>query len=171
MNRIHLALIFLLCVTFSSCEKDDICVEGDTPLLIVRFYDAENPTEFKAVPLLRVAGIGNSFTVSTISDRTSTLDSIAIPLKENETLTEFAFITNSEDDENGAEIGDIDILSFSYELKEEFISRACGFIVNYENLNSDFTTTTDNWIQSIEVVKDTVQLETEDTTAHVKIFH
>lgn len=171
MNRLRITFTFLLCITFSACEKDDICVEGDTPLLIVRFYDSENPTEFKAVPVLRVAGLGNSFTVNTITDRTSTLDSIGIPLKTDDPLTEFAFISNSEDDENGTEIGNIDILSFSYEIKEEFVSRACGFIVNYENLSSDFTSSPENWIQSIEVVKDTVKLETEETIAHVKIFH
>ncbi len=170
MSRILIAFLILLCIFFSACEKDDICVDGDTPLLIVRFYDAENPTEFKAVPGLRVVGVGNGFPVDTFGDRTS-LDSISIPLKTIEALTEFTFITDSADDENGAETGNVDALGFTYETKQEFVSRACGFIVNYENLNSNFTTAPENWIQSLEIVKTTVRLETEETTAHVKVFH
>jgi len=174
MNKLKIAFLFFLSIlSFSACEKDDICVDGDTPLLIIRFYDAENPTEFKPVPSLRVAGIGNEFTVNTIPDRTSNLDSIGIPLKTNATLTEFVFITNSEDDENGIEIGNGDLLGFSYEIREDFVSRACGFVANYENLTSNFIATSDDWIQSIEIVKTQVQLETEpeETIAHVKIFH
>lgn len=172
MSRLRIALIFLLSIlSFSACEKDDICVDGDTPLLIIRFYDAEDTTAFKAVSGLRVVGLGKDVTVNTIADRTSTLDSIAIPLKAVETETSFIFILDSEDDENGNEIGNVDILTFSYEIQQEFVSRACGFISNYDNLTTDFSTSTDNWIQNVEVVKPRVKLETEETSAHVKIFH
>lgn len=171
MNRLRITLIILLCITFSACEKDDICVDGDTPLLSIRFYDAANPAEFKAVPGLRVIGIGNDAVITTFSDRSSTLDSINIPLKTNNNLTGFSFVMDSADDENGDETGNSDPLTFSYEIKEEFVSRACGFVANYENLGSDFIAATENWIQSIEIAKTTVKLETEETTAHVKIFH
>ena len=33
-----LLLLFLILL---SCEKDDICVDGDTPHLIIRFYDKD----------------------------------------------------------------------------------------------------------------------------------
>lgn len=170
MSRLLIAIIILLSVIFSACEKDDICVDGDTPLLIVRFYDAENPTVIKQVPGLRVIGVGNGSPVDTFSDRSS-LDSIGIPLRTVEALTEFTFIIDSANDENGAETGNSDTLGFTYDTQEVFVSRACGFIVNYDNLSSNLTTDTDNWIQSIEIAKTTVQLETEETTAHVKIFH
>ena len=76
MNKSKSVLIVLLGIfSFSACEKDDICIEGDTPQLVIRFYDIENPTEYKAVPGLRVAGAGKEFTVSTFADR-SDLDSI-----------------------------------------------------------------------------------------------
>lgn len=172
MSRLGVVLIFLVTIiSFSGCEKDDICVDGDTPLLIIRFYDAEDTTQFKAVPSLRVAGLGQNVTVNTIDDRTSTLDSIAIPLKTVETETGFIFISDSADDENGAETGNADVLNFSYEIQQEFVSRACGFISNYDNLTTDFSASADNWIQNVEVVKPQVTLETEEITAHVKIFH
>ncbi len=172
MNRLQIIFIFLACILpFSACEKDDICVDGDTPLLIIRFYDAADPTAFKEVPGLRVIGLGNDVVVDTFTDRSSTLDSIGIPLKTIDPLTAFTFILDSADDENGVEVGNSDTVTFAYEIEEEFVSRACGFVVNYDNLSSDFTASPENWIQSIEIVKTQVTLETEETTAHVKIFH
>jgi hypothetical protein len=138
--------------------------------LIIQFYDADNPTELKVVPGLRVIGVGNGNPVDTFTDRTSTLDSIAIPLKTNDISTQFSFILNSADDDNGAETGTTDQLLFSYETEEIFKSRACGFVVNYDNLTTDFSPATENWIQSIEIVKPSVTIE-EEVTAHVKIFH
>lgn len=171
MNKLKLAFLSLLTAfSFSGCEKDDICVESDTALLIIRFYDAENPTELKVVPGLRIVGVGNSEPVDTFSDRSSALDSIAIPLKTTDLSTAFSFIINSEDDDTGAELGKTDPLQFLYTTEEVFISRACGFIVNYDNISTDFTPATENWIQNIEIVKPLVQIE-ETVTAHVKIFH
>lgn len=171
MNRIKFSLILLFGLTiFLGCEKDDICVDADTPLLIIRFYDIENPTEFKVVPGLRVVGIGNGEPVDTFADRSSTLDSIAIPLKTTDISTMFSFIIDSEDDDNGEETGKSDTLQFLYETEEVFKDRACGFIVNYDNLSTSFTPSIENWIQEIEIIKTSVMIE-EEVTAHVKIFH
>lgn len=170
MNKLkYLFVVFMGIICFSACEKDDICIEGDTPQLVIRFYDIENPTEFKAVSALRVVGAGKDVTVNTFSDR-SALDSIAIPLNPGESISEFLFISDSADDEDGFEAGNIDGLNFSYEVQEKFVGRACGFIANYDNLTSVVTADTENWIQNIEITKALVQ--TEDTlSAHVKIFH
>lgn len=168
MKRIKITFIILLgIIYFSACEKDDICVDGDTPLLVIRFYDFDNPEETKAVPSLRVVGLGQNITVNTIADRTS-LDSIGIPLRIGEVNTGFYFIMDSATDENEIETGNTDTLTFSYEIKEIFKSRACGFIVNYDNLDNTLETGVDNWIKSIEI--DTTFV-TNSSSAHVKIFH
>jgi hypothetical protein len=159
-------LIFLGSLFYFACEKDDICADGDTPLLIIRFYDAENVTEFKTVPNLRVVGIGQGNPVTTFNDRT-TIDSIGIPLRINEPDTGFMLILNSAG-EDGAETGNIDTLSFSYDTREVYISRACGFVANYDALTDDLTSGSDNWIQNIEIVSSLVQ---KQDSAHVKIFH
>lgn len=170
MNRFITVIIILAgIVFFSACEKDDICVEGDTPQLVIRFYDIENPTEFKAVPGLRVAGADKDVTVSTFTDR-SDLDSIAIPLNPGANISEFLFIINSVDDDDGFEAGNIDGINFSYEIQEEYIGRACGFIANFDNLNSTTTTDTENWIQNVEITK-TLVIQEDTLSAHVKIFH
>lgn len=162
------AQLFLLLgiVLVGSCEKDDICVDGDTPLLIIRFYNAEEPAELKDVPNLRIVGLGQEYTVNTFQDRTS-LDSIGIPLRSNELSTSFLLIQDS-GDANDLETGNPDTLTFNYETKEVFISRACGFVVNYENLTDALTADPENWIQNIEVVRSSVQ---KQDSAHVKIFH
>ena len=165
----HRTLFALLLVIFSifSCEKDDICVEGDTPLLIIRFYDSLNPTEFKSVNSLRVIGLGQENPVDTFTDRSST-DSIAIPLRINQPDTSFLLISDSATDEDDMETGNIDTLSFTYTTEEVFISRACGFIANYNDLTDSLNTDSENWIQSIEIIESSINSQ---QSAHVQILH
>ncbi len=159
-------LVLVLTMAFGACEKDDICVEGDTPLLILRFYDITDTSATKAVPSLRIIGIGNGAPVNTFSDRSSR-DSVAIPLRINQGNTQFLLINNSAGDE-GAESGNIDTLQFDYETEEVFISRACGFVANYNQLSDSLVTDTDNWIQNIEITLPSVNSQQQ---AHVKIYH
>ena len=67
--RIAIWLSILLLYPLFSCEKDDICVDGDTPLLVIRFFDSTQPETPKAVSKLRVIGLGNGDPVPTIADR------------------------------------------------------------------------------------------------------
>ena len=167
MEKIRiLLLVLIVIISFIACEKDDICVDGDTPLLIIQFYDIENPSELKAVPNLRVIGLGQSSTVNTIADRTS-LDSIALPLRINEANTGFILISDSAD-EDDLETGNNDTLTFDYSTLEIFISRACGYIANYDGLGELLTPDSENWIQNIEIVTPLIQ---QQDSAHVKIFH
>jgi hypothetical protein len=77
-------------------------------------------------------------------------------------------VSNSALDENGNETGNIDTLTFSYNRLENFASRGCGFIVNYENLTDQLASGADNWIQDVEIVRSLI-INTDST--HVKIFH
>jgi len=164
--RTVLWLILILLLPVLACEKDDICVDGDTPLMIVRFYDAADPSSLKQVSGLRVVGIGNGSPVGTFADRSST-DSIGLPLRLDESTTSFAFILNSADDE-GMETGNIDTLSFQYDIQSQFVSRACGFIGTYDNLQPTITPDSESWISSVEITRALVQFS---DSAHVKIFH
>jgi len=160
-------LVFLYILGAASCEKDDICVEGNTPLMVIEFFDIDNPDTPKNVTTLRVVGQGQTVTVNTVADRAG-LNKITVPLKTVGDTTSFLFISNSADNEDGFEIGNIDTVTFNYARLEEFKSRACGFIVNYEELAGSFQTDTENWIQDIEIIRS--QISNADST-HVKILH
>ena len=165
ISSISLLLLFVV-IAISACEKDDICVDGDTPLLIIRFYDAADSVTVKSVASLRIVGIGNGEPLDTFTDRSSR-DSVAVPLRINEANTQFQIILNS-DGEDNTETGNIDTLQFNYETNEVFISRACGFVANFELASDSLTSDTDNWIQGIEIINPAV---TSQVNAHVKIFH
>jgi hypothetical protein len=104
--------------------------------------------------------------VNTFNDRTAT-DSIAIPLRISNTNTDFIFIRNSADEE-GVETGNIDTLRFNYETREVFISRACGYVVNFDNLAGDLPSDASPWVQNLSIVNPNVQ---NQSSAHVKIFY
>jgi len=168
MHKIRIVcLFFALALSFSSCEKDDICVDGDTPLLIIRFYNIAAETQTKAPNLLRVVGTGQTSPVGTFTDRSS-LDSIAIPLRPGQDNTSFTFTLHSEDDADGNETGIVNTLSFDYSTNEVYVSRACGFVANYEDLETNVSSNADVWIKKIEVVNPTIE---NIEAAHVKIFH
>ncbi|MBC2840801.1 hypothetical protein H7F20_15765 [Robiginitalea sp. SC105] len=157
----------LLIACLSGCEKDDICVDGDTPLLIINFYNSEDPSAAKNVTRLRVIGLGNGDAVGTFSDR-SNLDSIGLPLRSDQPSTGFVMIRNSQDDSEGIETGNRDTLYFDYALSDAFISRACGFVTNYVELQARLQADASPWIDSVRVVTSSVQ---SIQTTHVAIYH
>lgn len=159
-----LCFLFLLGAVWS-CEKDDICVDGDTALLVIRFFDNASPETSKAVTRLRVIGLGQDAPVNTFADR-SNRDSIALPLRPGEPETTFVLIFNSQDGEGG-ETGNADTVRFNYQTREVFISRACGFVAQYDELGAEVQPGDGNWIQSVEVVNPTVQT----LQPHVFVFH
>ena len=97
-KRFILVLVLMVFIQFSACEKDDICVDGDTPNLVIGFFDAIDTAEAKTVTLLRIKETSLDTTLGTGDfDRTSTNDSIGVPLRTNEDNITFAVITDSAD--------------------------------------------------------------------------
>jgi hypothetical protein len=76
--------------------------------------------------------------------------------------------TSADDDTSGEETGNIDILTISYGTSERFVSRACGIVANYENLDVTLPSSTENWIKDISVIQQKVE---NSNNIHVKIFH
>ncbi|WP_343486796.1 DUF6452 family protein [Allomuricauda sp. d1] len=168
---IPIVLLLLLFCFFSACEKDDICVDGDTPLLVIGFFDIEDNELEKDVSALRIRALNvteplNGEEAPDI-DRTAR-DSVGIPLQITTNSTAFEFIIDSADDEDGNETGNIDTLTLNYTVLEKFISRACGFVANYDDLSFNLTADSDNWIQNV-IIEDT--LIENSSNIHVKIFH
>ena len=145
----------------SGCQKDDICPAGTetTPLLIIEFYDPQDPTRLKAVQnlVVRASGMEENFTGPV------TTNSISIPLKTDENSTEYIFISNS-----GSEDENQDTVTFLYSPNTEYINRACGFKINYSNLDVTVHGDDDNWILSEIILQDNIEDETE---AHISFTH
>lgn len=169
MKKILPILLIIMLCHLSSCEKDDICVDGDTPLLVIGFFDVDDTTAAKDVPSLRIRALGFETSPSTFTDR-SNQDSIGIPLQIEANTTSFVFINNSADDpdDETIETGTIDTLTFNYTVNEEFVSRACGFVANFSELDTTRQVFSTDWIKRIQIVNPTVE---SSSAIHVKIFH
>tara|TARA_R110000787_G_scaffold259559_1_gene364847 strand:+ start:3136 stop:3642 length:507 start_codon:yes stop_codon:yes gene_type:complete len=150
--------LLLITVLISSCEKDDFCIDPITPNMVIRFYDATNITETKAVTDLTVnpSGLDSIYT-------NESLDSIIIPLDvtSNQIIYNFSSGTN------------VDILTIDYEVEEVFVSRSCGFkaIFNNVTITSDAA---NDWIIGLTTTLDnTVTITTieDEAAAHVQIYH
>ncbi|HEY9170465.1 MAG TPA: DUF6452 family protein [Lutibacter sp.] len=149
--RKYLILLVILSLTLINCEKDDICIETTTPKLIIVFYNNDTTIIKKTV---------NSLTVS-VDDKgniyeNKSLDSIAIPLDltQNNTLYKF---------KSGAII---DSINFTYDRKDVFVSRSCGYKTIFENLKIESRSA--NWIKNDTIKNTTIDNE---TAAHLSIFH
>jgi hypothetical protein len=165
--------ILLLCAIvsiglFTACEKDDICIAGDTPKMRISFLDITDPSNEKAPERLLIVGKDMTTPISTLSAGSSSITEGLIPLAPNTNQSEFYFVSNASITSEGVVSGNIDALIITYNTTPIFISKACGYIVNYENLIPLLTPDSDNWIKKIEVITPTISNEEE---LHIKIYH
>jgi len=147
----YITLIILSIFTISSCEKDDICIEDTTPKLILKFYNNDIPTELKLVNSLSVWANEKAKLYEN-----QKLDSIAIPLDLSQNSTQFEFSSGTL----------IDTINFTYDRKDIFVSRSCGYKTTFENLK--IASITSNWIKNDTINNSTIENE---TAVHISIFH
>ena len=165
-----IVILLVIALTFSSCEKDDICDANTptTPRLIIDFYDASNPTELKNVINLKVIGFGmaDDKPLATFNS----VSTIELPLKTTETSTKYRLILNSTSTSGSL---NEDVLQFDYTHEDVFVSRACGYKTIFKLNSPNGVTETDAanpdgfWIQDINI--ETTNIETENET-HIKIY-
>jgi len=159
INFNYTILIIATLITISSCERDDICIDEITPHLTIRFYDNDEQTSFKNFAQLSVKIIG----FENDSINFSLTDSIAIPLKTTEDVTQFILTLNSDEP-----TFDRDTLTVSYDREDIFVGRSCGFKTIFNNADYTLTTGSENWIKDTESI---TRIIDNETNAHVKIFH
>lgn len=145
-----IATTLIITGIFTSCQKDDFCVDPITPNLVILFYDSENPEERKEVGDLTVWADGLEELYTDVAT-----DSIAIPLDPATDLTTYHLTSGDLEDQ----------ITINYARKEVFVSRSCGYIYNFTELN--LTNVSNNWIVQTEITNETV----EDENEHVKILH
>jgi hypothetical protein len=149
--RKYVIVLFILCFTFVNCEKDDICIDTTTPKLIIVFYNDTIPGIKKTVTSLTVWADEKD----TIYENNS-LDSIAIPLDLTKNSTLYKLVSGTA----------IDTINFSYDRKDIFVSRSCGYKTIFENLKIESMTS--NWIKNDTIKNTTIDNE---TAVHLTIFH
>ena len=155
-------LVFYLLVFTTACERDDICLGGTpgTPQLIVKFFDATNPSEIKVPSESYVRAINNTDTL-----RIQMADSVILPLDTTKAFSTFEFISNF-----NTELENIDTLQFHYSRFDQYINRSCGFKAAFvfDGASVQLVNPGNDWIVSHSILKDTIADETE---AHLAIFH
>lgn len=161
-----LFLILLFTFSISSCEKDDICADGNanTPFMVIEFYDAVNTTTLKNVTNL---GVAEPTSLKRFSF--TGLSKIEVPLRTNAMTTTLDFIENGGDTTNTSD-DNPDAVTFNYATSNVYISRACGYktIFQLDPTNPiAYTPDADSWIQNIIVAQPNIENENE---VHVKIY-
>lgn len=159
MNK-NILYLFLFAFIFNACEKDDICLSPTTPKLILRFYDASDPSTLKAPTNLSIWAEGKD-TLATFKN--VSLDSIYLPLNTNTSQTVYNFKTSTT-----GNIADnvYNKFTINYTTEEIFVSRSCGLksIFNTVTITSDT-----GWFQSF--TPNSITTIDNETSAHVKIYH
>lgn len=178
MKKVFLKII-LICfgVLVSGCQRDDLCPASTdtTPLLIIKFFDIEEPEETRSPTNLRVWDTERD---TILLDRVN-VDSIMIPLKTFENNTEYAFTLNAreideDDDDDDDEdpntlIPNTDILRFSYGREQVYVNRACAYKVIYSDLRLNIDAGDDEpWIQTYTIEQTEVE---DETNRHISIFY
>ena len=160
-----IVLLFII-YAFKGCTKDDICPPdtATTANLVIAFNDIANPSNTKNVNVLSVI-TDNIDSVEVISFENTA--EILIPLNSASDTTKYLFkrslISNSDT------INNIDKLSFVYQRRENYVNRACGFKVEYVNIDAILENEgSENWIQEIIIIRDTVN---DENSAHITVLH
>ncbi len=159
---LYFILIISSIIGSSSCERDDICIDDTTPNFVLRFYDTDDPTDFKTVNQLSVKSDATEIAGDSLVF--TSLDSIGIPVNVTTNMTQYVVTINS----NDITTLNRDTITINYMPQEIFVGRACGFKSVFNNVTYTITNDSDNWIKSFEIVTETIA---DETNAHIKIFH
>jgi hypothetical protein len=159
-----LTLVFLILV---GCEKDDICIAGDAPRWHISFRDADQPDLAKAPESLWILGLNSTKPITTPTPGSSDATEIWLPIDPANDKTTFnliAFGVLENDQLSGA----VEQISISYSTDPKFLSKACGFIPQFNEVQGTWTEENKSWIKSITWT--TTQI-TEDESIHTIIYH
>lgn len=159
-------ILSLSFVLITSCEKDDICIAGDTPKLRIGFYDSNDTASAKEPTDLVILGRDKTTTLSKMVPFDNEGYELLIPLNPSEESSSYYFVKNATV-VDGVLSGELELLTISYNLNAVYLSKACGFIANYEQLSIS-RELDQSWIQNIRIENSSVTNENE---VHVKIYH
>ncbi len=174
-------LLFIIGVTIS-CERDDICPDSTptTPKLIIDLYDFENSENLKNAANLVVAGVTNTDERIILPDYNFVTSSdLILPLKTTEDMTQYVVVKDASVNDNDTPDdltddfvdGNFDTITITYDRREVYVSRACGFKTIFENVEVIIEDDGNKWLLGTpENLTDNEPIENEDAT-HFNLFH
>lgn len=155
----------MLVFGLSACEKDDICVGGEslTPNVVINLLDRLDPEVLK--PAARIAVIANGFNDTLFFKSTAKVE-LPLQINTNETTWDLVLYIPTANDT----VYRKDQLKFTYTPEAMYVSKACGYKTIFHEFNAIKTTSAsaDTWIQSINRL--TNELTTTDN-AHLQIYY
>ncbi|HUH26290.1 MAG TPA: DUF6452 family protein [Flavobacterium sp.] len=159
----------LATIVFSSCEKDDICEGGEskTPNVIINMYDSFEPELLK--PAAKISLIADGFKDTLVFKNRSKIE---IPLQINTQETTWSIILH---EYSPGAVNDTiikkDKLRFLYNTEEFYVSKACGYKVNFLDFGASLVPSqdpTNSWIQSISKLTNEI---TNENNAHIYLYY
>jgi hypothetical protein len=154
-------LLCLFSFGFLGCEKDDICAQEDpnTQAVVIEFYNKDERTKTKIPPGLLAYVTGYDIAIKANGNV------LTLPLLINANTTSWNLVLNGDDSIEGNEI--IDVLTFNYEVEQQYVSKACGYKANFILDETNGVVSTYNWINSIEIINSNIINPNE---VHLKIY-
>ena len=145
---------FLLFFLITSCEKDDICLEGsaNTNRITIEFINNENES-LTSLSLKNIRGVSKD---SIIHEAINTYQ-LKLPLNGSSNTTDYILNYNEIDD----------TLSIKYRAIHVYLNRGCGYISNFiiDNATEDLYNSY-GWIKKISIVKDSI-FDEDKTNLHI----
>lgn len=143
-------------ISISSCEKDDFCNQDTiTPSLVIKFLNASDMSKIKQPDSLYVWAREKDSLYKNVK-----VDSIFLPLNSLTTNTTYNLAVGKDS---------ISQLKIQYETKEEYVSRACGFRIIFNNVIITDNELPKSWIDSLSTTS--IKTINNQTNAHINIYH
>lgn len=156
--------IIFICISFSvmiSCEEDDICLDGKTPQLFLKFQPRHSADSLRmdSIIVYRKEPNGN-FDLVFAKSKNNPIDSIKVSLRIDEVNQTQLILTKRR-----ADISLYDTLTLNYNRELAFGSKACGYKVEYIQVDYQIT-------QQFFVEKEDLDTNiTNEETPHILLYY
>lgn len=159
---------FIAITSLVACEKDDICEgEAATPNMRIEFYDKANSTVLKSFFKVRCFAVPETPSDSIKYIEYMNRSEIQLPLNitSNQTvwnITLFQIVNNDT-------IQKTDQITFTYNPKIEYVSKACGYKTIFENVTANLNENNPgNWITNFTLLTNNI---INQETPDAKIYY
>lgn len=172
IKKISLFGFALGVLTLTSCEPDDICLAEEAPFVTLKLYYPNSDTDLEDTIFYKVYANDTLLIESGSNAKDLTVLNLPILTTENRTLKYVleqgssynTTLINNNDTIVTPHIAPQDIIYVNYQIDNKYNSKACGFGVYFKDATF---TTTNNWIQNLEIVNTTID---DATSTNLNIF-